>query len=209
MKKLYVFSFVSVMIALLIFSGNVSAIVFGGDDGTELFVPSNQLFNVEVLDLGAATSFGFYFDGTDVTNPANLITIFGPEDETTSGDIQTAGVDFNAEIVYDIDDSQIQSSFTDLGLPIGFYADFDLGTIFTDPSLNPGGEDLAETRPCLSDCPLSDIYRIDFKRMDTTLTTDIVSGVKPVPEPSMLLLIGTGLSGLVIWRKKWSAIKKC
>lgn len=192
-----------------------------GDDGTKLFMPSQTVFSVELLDEGLGvypSTFGFYFQ----SDPSNLIAIFGFEDQDPDpggpgSTQQEAMIDFLSGKVYDFDDPNfsvdpnlaIQSTFTPGLNPIGFFYGLDLtssglgGSIlmFTDPLLN-GGVDMAATFPIIPNS-----YSIGFEYfeyLDRPVSFEIVSGVTSVPEPSTLILLAFGLPGLAVWRKKYN-----
>jgi hypothetical protein len=203
MKKFFM-SFAIAFVGVLIFFGGDGAATlipppgFDPDDGTELFIPSDGVLNAEIWDLGAfLVTFGFFYG----TEPGTLIPIFGPEDETTIGDPQRALIDFDRGVVWDIDDAERQSSFfTDLGTDIGFYLALGSTTLYTVPSLNPGGVDLAATFPSLTN---PDTYVIGFEsESGIPLAYELVSGITPIPEPATLLLLGSGLAGVAMYRRK-------
>lgn len=182
--------------------------IFDDDDGSLYFLPSAEVFSAELFDLlggGVTTSFGFFFAGADVNDPGNLITIFGPEDQGAPFD-QIALVDFIQGMVFDIDDGEIQSTFSGFG-PIGFFMSFapDIPvSLFTDPSLNPGGLDLAATFPFLAD---PSTYLIGFEaplegEVPVTLLFEVVSGINQIPEPGAFLILGVGLAGLGFLRPR-------
>lgn len=224
MKRFYLF-FVIAVTGILIFAGNGNAAplpnpdpsVFGDDlDDPGLFIPSDLVVNFEVFDPGTflglgGNTFGFFFDGMDVTNPANLFTIFDPSDQDTGSIPQIALIDFSAGIVYDYDDGSSvtpQDTFTGAG-NIGFYLTPDpalgIPTLFTVPSLNLGGEDFAGTFPFLG--PPEDDFLIAFEIPDGSggfipLGFEVTAGISPVPAPGTLLLLGSGLVGLVGYSRK-------
>jgi len=224
MKKICLF-FLFIAMVVLILPGNGRATtmtnpnpaLFAEDDGSQLFIPNSSVFSVEYYDLagsiGYFSAFGFYFS----SDPSTLIPIFGAADQGVSGS-QVAKIDFAAETVYDLDNSTVQSTFTNApGTSIGFFLhiDDDPSTpatflrLHTESSLNSGGLDAAGTFPVLADPTAYGISFI-YPQLGTFLSFHVVGGgggITPVPEPSTLLLIGSGLVGLAAYGKKRSRKK--
>jgi len=171
--------------------------VYGADDGAELFYPNDSVFGVELWDTGGyatGSSFGFFFADA----PGTLIPIFDLFDETATGDLQSAIIYFdtgtaNDGMVWDIDDGMLQASFTpNPNSAIGFYFSTLGTTFFTKAALNLGGLDLAATFPHLS---TPGKYLIGFEGYSgADIAFEVFSGITPVPEPSTMLLLGSGLA---------------
>lgn len=190
---------------------NPNPAVWANDDGSTIFAPSALTGNIEIYDLFGAINgsgtFGFYFNST----PGTHTTIFGTEDQ---GGAQSALVNFGTGVVFDVDASTLQSLFATSGSPIGFYYSFVAGdishTYFTEPSLNPFSLDLAATFPSLTN---PHRYLLGFETPGsaglqaaggTLLYLEIVNGVTPVPEPSTLALLLTGVAGAGLYLRKRS-----
>lgn len=189
---------------------------FADDDGTEIFTHIGEFFSLELFDFGdslslAGNTFGFFFEGTDVTNPANLITIFGPEDvDPDPGGVgsvpQVAGVNINGGFVVDVDASEIQSAFTGSG-DVGFFLQVDpLGTspltLFSVNAFNPLFADAMGSFPSLTD---PDAYLLAFEEpFNGTLVGAFIldNGVFPMPEPGIGSMLFFGVAALLGWRRK-------
>jgi len=228
-KTIYLFS-VLVLCAML-FAMNVNAnpfptpdpidgITFGADlDDSGLFSHSAQVLSIELFDFGdlltsfggmtGGTSFGFYFEGADVTDTSNLHGIFDIHDFTLYPTLsQSAIIDFDQGKVLDVDAGLTeQSSFTGSG-NIGFAFLFDgSGIFFTEPILN-GGTDVVGTFPILGSGSPVNPYLLTFNLNlpiipgTTVIAAEVVSGITPVPEPGTLILLSSGLAGVVFYRRK-------
>jgi hypothetical protein len=157
--------------------------------------------------------------GTDGTDPANLITIFGPEDQNPdpgglSNVDQVAVIDFNSGKVFDVDDPNfavdpllaVQDTFTGTG-DIGFFLKIDPSlvdlTLFSEASLNSSGLDAVATFPFLSD-PQN--YWLGFEEPinEVFLGFNVIGGVDPIPipEPATIMLLGSSLASLAVYRKR-------
>jgi hypothetical protein len=195
---------------------------FGPDDGTELWIPCAAcMTSIEGYDLSDTrgydgSTFGFFFMGSDLSNPDNLITIFDPTDRIHGSTNPRAAIDFYHGKVYDVDaGNTIQDTFIPQHHPkIGFFlqADPDLypNTLFTVSSLNPGGADAAATFPALQhpNFPTAVSYLLGFEVPDgggtgpqssLTLAFEVVQGIHPTPEPETFLLIGMGLCMMALF----------
>ena len=207
-KKFFLLSAL-ILIGVLVFKSNGLTTPFPNPDPSSLgndlddpgvFMYSDPVITVEVFDLGEAdtgvgNTFGFFFED----NPTNIFTIFDPLDTNS----QLAVIDFTAGIVFDTEDDAVQDTFTGSG-NIGFFLTPDpaygLGTLYTIPSLNQGGEDLAATFPILGS---DDYYIIGFYYNDVPFGLELCMGVTPVPEPCTFLLFILSLIGFVGFRKQF------
>jgi hypothetical protein len=179
--------------------------------GSGYFAHADQVFFEEFLDIGPdlglqGSEFGFFFAGTDITDPINLIPIFDSSDIGSQN--RLARVDFTTGNVYDRDQGNvIQNTFTGSGT-IGFYFSLDplsgVPTLFSDSSLN-SDTDVVGTYPTLD--PPANEFLIAFQYPDGTggydsLLFEGVSGIEPVPLPSTLLLFCSGLAGVAWYSQK-------
>ena len=213
-KKIKVMFFLGVLalvIGLLLPGIGVSATIIGGpgpvgygsDDGSKVFSKSDVLVGIELVDslgdLGFASYFGFY----NALNPSDSVLLF---DESDQGGSQSVFVDFMAGVIWDVDKNELQSSFIpfsqDIGFFLGFY-DGSLNTVlFTDPDLN-GGIDYAATYPSLTD---PGQYLIDFEIFSNgvflPISSHLLTDVSPVPVPTALVLLASGLLGIAGYGRK-------
>lgn len=206
MKKMMIVLGAVLSVALLVSGPAVAGPYagYGDDDGSELFVPSPPLFSVEFGDITESnpdlfSGFGFFFESDPLTN----ILLFDPTDAI--GNIATA--DFNLGVVLDVDGGSVQDVFTPIwGDNIGFwYTILDGGetTFYTVAAMN-GGTDFAQTYPILP--PGEDAYLIEFTVPGgSSLSLHYVSGIAAVPEPTTMLLLGSGLIGLAVVRRRFSS----
>jgi hypothetical protein len=184
-----------------------------GDDLQDLgyFVHQDQVFFSEVFDVGPflgaqGSEFGFFFSGTDINDPTNLIPIFDSSDIGVLS--RLALVDFSTGIVFDLDENSVQNTFSGSG-DIGFYISLDpsLGvpTFFTDPALNIYGLDLGGTFPSLETDDNQFLLTFQFPNDSggyDPIVFESIDGVDPVPLPGTLLLFGSGLAGMFWYSRK-------
>ena len=188
---------------------NPNPAVLGNDTGAEEFAPltSTLFVTAEALDIGATVTpsvFGFYFAGTDPTNPANRVDLFGPAiHNTTPG--QSLLVDLATGVVFNNNTASVQSLFSALGGVIGFFYELPLvnNTFFYSQSfLNAGSVDYFGFFPVLN---TTGAMLIDIQLPDgTTLAFELAVNLVAVPEPAttMLLAIALFFFGFYEWHKK-------
>jgi hypothetical protein len=191
---------------------------FGSDlDDTGIFIHSPNIVTFEFLDAGAlapgsvwgGSFFGMYFEGSDVSDPANLITIF---DNFDTAPLSQTNVDFSTGQVFDVTNSTVQDTFTPSSGNIGFFlapdpalgfaSDPVLGfpILYSEEALNPLG-DVAATFPILG--VAGDPYMLTFNVpsiQPITISAHVVGGITPIPEPATLLMLSSGLMGLGLYR---------
>lgn len=179
-------------------------------DDSGYFTPGSPLFVFEVSDVGESvvgvgSTFGFYFEGSDVNDPTNLITIFEPTD--TTGD--QSSVNFASGIVVDIEDAIVQNTFSGSG-DIGFFLTLNAFgglTLFSDPLLNDNDLDWMGAFPFIVDPTRVAVWFID-PATGGLLGVDVVAPLTPaenISEPSALLLMLSLTLLLPIARRRWSA----
>ena len=181
--------------------------------GSGYFTHADQIYIQEQFDVGPTigafiqgSEFGFFFAGSDITDPINLVQIFDSSD--IGRQKRLARVDFATGNVYDLDEGDvIQNTFTGSG-DIGFYFKLDptLGvpTLYSDPFLNIDG-DVVGAYPTLD--PPANEFLIAFQYPDgsggyDSLLFEGVSGIEPVPLPGTLLLFCSGLAGVTWYSQK-------
>ncbi|MCP5125163.1 MAG: hypothetical protein H6973_05865 [Gammaproteobacteria bacterium] len=163
-------------------------------DGSGYFIPEpGGSLGIKLSDIasGPGSIFGFFFQGSDISDPANLIVLF---DETDAvNDIVL--VDFAVGFSYDHEDSVVQSTFTPMsGVPIGFFFQVPtLPPLFSDASLN-SGFDVMGAFPALGQ-PTTYALLFDAPGIGV-LGLDVVTGIRAVPTPGVAALLVTGLMPL-------------
>lgn len=183
---------------------NPNPLVFGDDiDGSGYFYPDPALLSMEFFDIAESSTefngstFGFFFQN----DPSVLIPIFDANDLFKD----VALVSMADGYVYDVELDEVQNYFTVNTGSIGFYLSLDpasgFETLYTDPLLNPGETDVAGAFEVLGK-PGSYLQTFKHPDLDTLLGGKITSGITPVPEPSSIFLLGTGLLGLAFLKKR-------
>jgi hypothetical protein len=181
---------------------NPNPAVWLDDDDTEIFIHNGLVINFEIWDAAdlsatANSEFGFFFAGTDPTNAANRVTIFGSEDGYSLTLAEYATINFSTGIVRDWNNLvPAQDTFTPGTDNIGFYYTINNLTIYTTGADNYLGSDVGTFRSILN----PSLYRIDFTTPlleQNRVAVELVAGVQPVPLPAALFLLGSGLAGLV------------
>ncbi|EKE13357.1 MAG: hypothetical protein ACD_13C00023G0002 [uncultured bacterium] len=185
---------------------NPAPALFHEDDDTELFTPESLIIDFELWDIGdllpnTFSEFGFFFAGDDPTNSANRTIIFGNEDFFSLSLEEAASINFNTGIVRDLTDFSQQDAFTPGAGDIGFYYTLNNLTIYTLSIYNILGSDVGTFR--FRDNPNAYLIGFESPLVSTPLAYELVAGVSPVPEPATMMLVGTGLAGLIpVLRRK-------
>ncbi len=185
-------------------TGNPS---LGPDDGSEIYVPNlNPNFNRHIVLVKEAFdpvltlfphTWGFYFAG----DTANRYPVFTSPDQGPPE--QQAVIDFDNGQVVDLDSLAIEATFTPSLGDFGFYLEiqFPNGPLltFSQAAENPGGVDTYASFPYLPN-PLFRV--VAFEVNEQLFSLEIVDGAVPVPEPSVVALIGGGLALLAAGRRR-------
>lgn len=210
MKKEQIFHSVIVALGVLLMSVtasfasviNPNPAVWHDDDDTEIFTPNELVINFEIWDAAdlsatANSEFGFFFAGTDPTNAANRVTIFGSEDGYSLALAELATINFSTGMVRDWNNPiPAQDVFAPGINNIGFYYTINNLTIYTTGADNYLGSDVGTFRSLIN----PGVYRIDFTSPlieQNRVAVELVAGVQPVPLPAAIFLLGSGIAGLV------------
>ena len=182
----------------------------GADDGAEVFTPNlNPIFNRHIVLIKEAFDpvpaaipheWGFYFQG----DPGTRYPIFTASDQGPPQ--QQTVIDFDNGRVVDLDTLAIDATFTPSLGNFGFYLDVHLpsGELLTFSEIaENGGTDTFASFPYLPN-PLFRV--VAFEVHDQIFSLDIVDGAVPVPEPSVLALVGGGLALLAGVRRRFDRV---
>lgn len=185
--------------------------VAGADiDGTGYFSTSGASLAFELFDLASLVPplggfrFGLYFQG----DPLNLVPIFDVLDEPV---VQSAIINFTNGIVLDADAGVLQAVFAPSTKPIGFFLQpiVNVGTLYSDPALNPGGTDVFAAYPSLADP--SNFFTTFYTAIPGTglvpLQISLVSNLTAVSAPPAAALVPLGLlaAGIARTRRRSAA----
>lgn len=196
---------------------NPAPSVLNDDMGASVFSPTGSSISftsiydiTSVLPPGWYSIFGFYY----ASDPYNKVIVIGSEDTRTLP--QSAVIDFSSGNVYDLDDGgSIQSSFlVQAGSGIGFFqyyynSDPIPFTLLehSESYLNPAGANAFAAFQFKTD-PSSYLIGFEEPITKTFLSYNIVGGITPVPEPSTLILLGSGAIALGFFNRKRSSREK-
>ena len=195
--------------AASIIGGSTGNPALGPDDGSEIYFPNlNPNYDRHIVlvkeafdPVLAATphSWGFYFAG----DTSNRYPVFSTSDQGPPE--QQAVIDFDNGQVVDLDALAVDATFTPSLADFGFYLEIQYpgGTVltFSQAAENPGGVDTYASFPFLAN-PLFRV--VAFEINEQIFALEIIDGAVPVPEPSVLMLVGGGLA-LVGGRRRYRA----
>lgn len=161
-------------------------------DGQGYFRSSGASLAWEIFDLGdTQAAFGFY-----PRSGATPIVIF----EAADLSLEYAIVSFTDGYVYDVEDAAVQSSFAVPVGDFGFFLDVPgLGTFYSDPTYNPAGVDVFGAFPVIGQ---PGDYSFTFSVGSTVLAWELMTNLQSIPEPRVIVLLGAGLVGLGLSRRR-------
>lgn len=174
------------------------------DDGSEAYCPCDQdpnplvTRNVVLLREGydpisasIPHEWGIYF----LEDPDTLIPVFTSEDTPAPGPLNPrAAIDFNNGRVVDLDTMTVEYSFTPTLCCFGFYLKIegqDPVLTYSQATLNDGGVDTFASFPHMTQ---ANFRVVAFEIDEQVLSIDTVNGACVIPEPSVALLVGSGLA---------------
>ena len=113
-------------------------------------------------------------------------------------------MNFNTGVVWDLNDSEVQSLFSPQSEAIGFYYTAGRATLYTSALYNTVGD---VGTFASKNGPSTYLLGFDFSGGESILPTtfEVVVGVEPVepvPEPTTFLLFGTGLASLLSFARR-------
>ena len=181
---------------------------FFDDTGVETFASAGNLSLsaefIDILGFTSAVEFGFYASG----DPDTRTAVFDFLDQDTGIGPQSAVIDFNTGFVYDFDAGEVQSAFDANAFDeFGFYLDINFGagavTLFTESSLNLGGDDASAVFQSKLDPSAFLVgFEYDFGDGPVDISLHLVTDIIPVPAPPSILLLSLGLGFLTVLRKR-------
>lgn len=197
--------------AASIIGGSTGNPALGPDDGSEIYIPNlNPNYNRHIVLVKEAAdpvlaaiphSWGFYFAG-DINN---RYPVFSTSDQGPPE--QQAVIDFDNGQVVDLDALAIDATFTPSLADFGFYLEIQYpnGTVrtYSQAAENPGGVDTYASFPFLANT----LFRVvAFEINEQVFALEIIDGALPVPEPSVLMLVGGGIALLVAGRRRFDRV---
>lgn len=114
--------------------------------------------------------------------------------------VEYAIVSFTDGYVYDVEEAAVQSTFATPVGDFGFFLDLPgLGTFYSDSAYNPGGVDVFGAFPVIGQ---PGDYSFTFSVGSTVLAWELMTNIQAVPEPGVIILLGAGLVGLGLSRRR-------